>query len=768
MKLRRTWPLVALVFGLVAIVAVACGGAEDAVTKEEISSVVQQAVAAAQQPAVPAAQAGPSAEEIRALVASAVAGAVPKGTSSADIQAAVEAAVNAASGDAVTAAQIEGLVSSAVESAVGEALSASDVKAIVDAAVMAIPPPETVVVEKEVVKFVEVAPAKPVAFAKFGEAPILAQKVAAGKLPPVEQRLPEEPLVIPAAEIGTYGGTIRRGFKGPSDWPNYIRVSRTGLVRYTTDGSAIMPGIARGWEASDGGKVWTFFLRKGMKWSDGAPFTADDFVFQFEDVIGNDELSPTKPTQLNVGGELAKLEKVDDYTIRVRFAVPNYIFPEVVAQMDYGFCCLGNMLFTPAHYMKQFHIKYNPDANELAKDEGFDNWAQLYANKFDQRVNWEMPDVRPWVLTNKHSSQRLIAERNPYYYGVDQEGNQLPYVDRLTFDQFESLETFTLRALAGEVDFQGRHVSINDLSVLKENEARGEYKILLWRQDASDLNLVINQSWQGPEAEFLTNKKFRQALSIAFDRDEINEISLLGLAVPRQLVPPPAHDHYPGDDYAFRYTQYDPDLANQWLDEILPNKDGDGFRLMPNGERLTIVLTTAPIFGPWVDIAEQVARFWDAVGVKTNVDVVTRSLLQTRSDGNAAMVTTFTQGRTSFIFSVPDETSPIWEQSMIGPAYGAWHASNGQEGIEPPAEMKELVDLHIKGVTVPLEESAEIGKEIFRRHAENLWIIGIAGLSPASGVMVVNQRLRNVPDQAANSWPMRHPATAFPEVFFYR
>jgi peptide/nickel transport system substrate-binding protein len=620
----------------------------------------------------------------------------------------------------------------------------------------------------EVVKFVEVTPV-PKAFARLGEAPMLAQRVVAGQLPPVEERLPKAPLVIPVGEIGTYGGTIRRGFKGPSDWPNYIRISRTGLVRYSTDGSAIIPGIAKGWEASEGGKVWTFYLREGMKWSDGAPFTADDFVFQFEDVIGNDELAPTKPTQLMVGGELAKLEKVDKYTFRVRFAVPNYIFPEVVAQMDYGFCCLTNMLFTPAHYMKQFHIKYNPDANELAKAQGLEGWTQLYTSKFGQRVNWEMPDVRPWILKGKHSLQSMVAERNPYYYAVDQEGNQLPYIDRLVFNQFESLETFTLRALAGEVDFQARHIVLGDYPVLKANEDKGGYKVLLWPADAADLLLYINQSYQGPEKEYLTNKKFRQALSIALNRSEINEISVLGLGTPRQMVPPPSHDYYPGDEHALKYTEYNPDLANQWLDEILPNKDADGFRLMSNGERLNIVLTTAPIFGPWIDIAEQVGVAWDAVGVKTTVDVVTRSLLQTRSDGNESMITTMSQGRTSFIFSVPDETSPIWWRSFMGPAHGVWHASNGEEGIEPPDDIKELVALHLKGVTVPREEAAEVGKEIFRRHTENLWIIGITGLSPmSSGVMVVNKDLRNVPDIAANSWPMRAPATAFPEGFFYR
>ena len=506
-----------------------------------------------------------------------------------------------------------------------------------------------------------------------------------------------------------------------------------------------------------------------MKWSDGAPFTAEDFRFHFEDVILNDDLNPDRPSQLNVGGEFAKFEVVNDYTIQYTFALPNYIFPEAVSQMDYGFPVMTNMLFTPAHYMKQFHIDYNSDANQMAADEGFDNWTALYANRFNQAVNPEMPDVRPWVLTNKHSAQRLIAERNPFFFAVDTEGNQLPYIDRLTFDQFESAESLTLKAVGGEIDFQGRHISIDDLPVMKENEDKGGYVIRLWPGDSPDATMIFNQSWQGPEAEYITNKKFRQALSIAMNRDEINEISALGLGVPRQLVPPSTHDHYPGDDYAFRYTEYDPDLANQWLDEIAPNKDGEGFRLMSNGERLHLVVTSSTeIFGPISDMALQVARYWEAVGVKTTVDLVARSLLQTRNEANEAMILAFSLGRLSTIFATPDETAPTLPRFYMGPAYGRWVFTEGREGMEPPEHFKELLALHEKGVTVPLEESAEIGKEIFRIHAENLWATVITGTSPmSSGVMVVNASLRNVPEEAGNSWNWRHPSTAFPETFFY-
>ena len=253
-------------------------------------------------------------------------------------------------------------------------------------------PGETVVVEKEVevVKTVEVAvetikevvrvvEVPTMLLPEFGEAPQLAQLVSAGKLPPVEERVSEEPLVITGQEIGRYGGSLRRVFTSARDHWNFGRMARTGLLRWTQDGQTLIPGVARAWEFNDDYSTWTFHLRKGMKWSDGMPFTADNFVFQFEDVISNDTLVPSKPSRLMVADNLGKVEKVDDYTVRFVFDSPNSLFGESSSQMDE----IGggaNTLYAPTHYMKQFHADYagQAEVEKMAMDAGPETWVQFY------------------------------------------------------------------------------------------------------------------------------------------------------------------------------------------------------------------------------------------------------------------------------------------------------------------------------------------------------------------------------------------------------
>lgn len=226
---------------------------------------------------------------------------------------------------------------------------------------------------------VEIVTTRP---AKYNEAPMLAQLVKEGKLPPVEQRLPEEPLVYkPVHEIGKYGGTWRAGFTGPADGQNIDRIVHDHLIYWDTAVTKVVPHIAKGWDISDGGRTFTFYLRKGMKWSDGAPFTADDIMFWYEDMYLNEELNPIKAAWMSAGGKPGVVEKVDDYTVRFRFEVPYYTFLETVASLEVaGHFTRGGEamgLFAPKHYMKQFHPKYT-DRAELerkAKEAKFDNWV---------------------------------------------------------------------------------------------------------------------------------------------------------------------------------------------------------------------------------------------------------------------------------------------------------------------------------------------------------------------------------------------------------
>ena len=626
-------------------------------------------------------------------------------------------------------------------------------------------PGETVVVEKEVVKEIEVIKEIP-APKTFNEAPLMAQLVSAGKLPPIEDRIPSDPMVIPAASIGAYGGTIRRVYFGPADVWNYGRISSERLVRWSQDASALVPALAKSWEASDGGKTWTFKLREGTRWSNGDPFTADDFVFHYEDVILNDELAPVKPNRLKTPGGLGTVTKIDDYTVQFSFEDPFWVFPETIAQMDqFNGCC--NVPYAPSNYMKQFHLKYNPNVEQEAKDAGHESWEAYYLAMFDLRVNPERPLMKPWIPTagSKYgSSQVFTAVRNPYFYAVDQQGNQLPYVDRLQYTLVQDNDILQLKAIAGEIDFQGRHVNLSMFPLLKQNEETGGYYMTIWPANTgAEIGIQFNQQWEGPEAQYFQDKNFRIALSHAIDRNEINEISYLGQGTPRQPAPAPSEPHYPGDEYAFMWTEYDPDKANELLDAIMPNKDAEGFRLMDNGERMHIIIDTTPGEGRDTDTMELIAADWEAVGIKSKVNEITRTLLTERREAGEHLVYIWGYGMGDPALSPPaDWMGGSHPQSLL------WYNTNGAQGVEPPEIVRQLTEMRSQTTQMPLAERIALAKEIAKLQLDQLWVIGVTGLSPSNqGVIITSNRLKNVPDVAANAWIYRTPSTGFPEQFYF-
>ncbi len=606
---------------------------------------------------------------------------------------------------------------------------------------------------------------------QYNEAPMLAEMVAAGELPPVDERLPLEPMVIDVIdEIGQYGGTIRRAYLGPADGCNYWRISRGGLFRFSVDGFTIIPAVAKDYESNEDGTVWTVHLREGMKWSDGDDFNADDFMWHYENVLLNEELTPILPPFLRVGDEFGSMEKVDDYTIRFVYPNSNFLFLETMAQADQA--CGGsgrNIPYTPSHYMQQFHQDFNPDVDVMATEAGFENWAQLYDNKVAHNTNAERPTTRPWKFQQALGEQVVVASRNPYFYAVDPEGNQLPYIDQVTFTLVEDQEVLNLKAVQGEIDFQGRHIKMDNFPILQEGAEAGGYRVVLWPTfGGADVAFFPNHSFPSPVGDYLREPTFRQALSVAIDRESIREISMLGLGVPRQNVPAPGHPHYPGEEWETKFTEYDPDQANDMLDALLPDKDDEGFRLMSNGERLVLTIGVTAAFGSWPDVAQQVASFWEAVGVKSEVEDMTRSLLDTRWPNNELAVRVWNEDTTGFTFSNIDKRVPAVPNNFLGPAWVTWFDSEGAEGEEPPEYVKDLMAMHRRGPSLPEDERNELGKEIYRTIVDNMNNIGIVGLSPmVQGVLVTNANLRNVPEKGGNDWPLRTPATAFPEQLFY-
>ena len=318
--------------------------------------------------------------------------------------------------------------------------------------------------------------------AKFHEAPQLAELVKAGKLPPVEERIGLDPLVIkPVHEIGTYGGVWRRGFTGPGDTLNADRATAgtDGLVYWDFAGTKVIPNVAKELQINADGTEFTFLLRKGMKWSDGEAFTADDVLFWWNDVQLNKEISPIPSTLMSINGKIGTVEKIDDFTVVFKFPEPYWMFPEVVAGSFSGQS--NGATFQCAHYVKQFHAAYTDKAalEKAALDAKFDNWVNYYKAKADWHKNPDLPVVSPWKCVTPITDTVWSWERNPYSIWVDTEGNQLPYIDEVVLTLAENLEVLNLRAIAGEYDFQARHITLSKLPVLLENQEKGNYKVHL-------------------------------------------------------------------------------------------------------------------------------------------------------------------------------------------------------------------------------------------------------------------------------------------------
>jgi peptide/nickel transport system substrate-binding protein len=623
------------------------------------------------------------------------------------------------------------------------------------------------------------APAKPAAPAmKYHEAPELAALVKAGKLPPVEKRLPDNPMVVAADEIGTYGGVWRRGFLGPSDFNGVNRVIYDVLVRFAPDGANTEMKLAESVTPSADFKTWTVKLRKGMKWSDGSPFTTDDIMYWYQDVLQNKDLVPAVPSWMkNKDGSLVRVQKIDALSVRWTFMEPNTNFLIELTTKDYG--DRQYPVFQPSRYMKRFHAKYakKEDLDKMAAEAKFKTWVELYANKQSPMDNPERPGMAAWIASNRISDQIFILKRNPYYIAVDKAGNQLPYLNEVQIKFFADAQALNLAAIAGELDEQERHINLLNYPVLKENEQKqGKYKIFLWSSPGGhDAGVVFNQTYtKDPElGKLFANKDFRVAMSLAIDRKQINESAFLGTGEPRQGVPKKGHPYYPGDEYAFKYTKQDLAEANRLLDSIgLSKKDSEGFRLFPSGKRVLIELSVVEVFGPYRDIGTLVTKDFEKVGVKVNMQIRERALHFQMRQANDLQAELWNQDTAGFPFTGStkyDFRKDLYGNLTYGPLWKQWYDTSGKEGVEPPPSAKRVIELQDASKAASPAQKVEIAKEIFRIWVDNMYEIGTVGLTATDqGVAVVNAKLHNVPVNLTKDWPLRTPGNGRPEVWFFK
>ncbi|NPV07622.1 MAG: ABC transporter substrate-binding protein [Anaerolineae bacterium] len=569
---------------------------------------------------------------------------------------------------------------------------------------------------------VPTAEAAPVS--KYSEAPSLAAKVAAGELPPVEERLPSDPMIVECLEEpGEYCGDFRRCNTNITDIADYNTQVRESLVRwdYRSGQLEVVPNLASSWDISDGGATYTFHLRKGVRWSDGEPFTADDILFWYEDIALNEELTPAFPSWLTVGGQPVVIEKIDDYTVAFKFARPYGILLEFI-------CFSGSQFIVPKHYLSQFHPKYAESGalEKAVKEAKFEHWYELFANRNVCYTNPELPVLYAWVLETPADTGRLVAVRNPYYWKVDTNGKQLPYFERFVTELAQEGEVVLMKAIAGEVDFQYRHMGFANYSVLKENEDKGNYTVLEWVGGGHPC-VYVNQSYPDlPLREILQTKEFRHALSYALDRESMRDLFFNGVGTPGN---PPSRktDYFWKEGFGQTAVEYSVDKANELLDQIgLDQRDGDGWRLRPDGQRLQLLLECYPseMGSPAIDIFSQVAAYWRDVGIEAQAKEMERSLWSQRALGNECMMPSYSCS------PVVWEVDPIWyvpyaNSCYWAPAFGQWVASGGTSGEEPPEALKQLVEWYEELKSEPdRNKRLELGSKILEHHSEQVYMVG--------------------------------------------
>lgn len=593
------------------------------------------------------------------------------------------------------------------------------------------------------------------------EPPLLANQVRAGKLPPLAQRLPEKPAITtPVEKIGRYGGTWRRLAAKPGDLLLQSRLGYEPLVRWARDGKTVVPGVAESWETKDNAATFVFHLRKGMRWSDGEPFTSEDFVFSYKEIDSDPEINPVQPNWLKSGGELATIEAPDPYTVVYRFKSSYGMFLQNLASNG-----LQSALFAPKHYLKQFHYKYVPleKLKSQARAQGMIMWTDLLGEKGNLEKNPELPTINPYKVVVPFPASRCLAVRNPYYWKVDPEGNQLPYIDEIAYTMVFDNAVLNLKASNGDVDFQMRRIDAMNFTNFMEEGPRRGYSV---RRGASTnpTCVYINQySRDETLRPILQDRRFRLALSHAINRSELIDMVYTGLAEPSNASCVPEDPYYlPGLEK--QNIEYDPGKANQLLDELGMKRGIDGMRRLPNGKPFHQLLRVFPSEeGSNPEMWELVADYWREVGLQFTVkpEEANLSLEQVRA-GNSDFWT-YTLGGLHWAVDGMWK-APLQVASYYAPLYGLYFQSSGKAGVKPPPEHQQLLDWYQELRATPDENRRlELGRAVLKQWSEQCYVIGICR---APVLAIISDRFKNVPQELNYDYRLRSPGHFGIEQFY--
>ena len=613
---------------------------------------------------------------------------------------------------------------------------------------------------------------------EFTGSPMLDARVADGSLPAVRDRLPADPPVIePYSDGGNHGGTLSiwakfdyRGNTLNFKWPEHA----PGAGITTPDGRKVIPYILAGWDYNDDATQLTLHMREGLKWSDGEPVTADDYMYWWEHVAFNENLTPTPPTKLSPIA-MTNMEKLDDYTVRITFdkSAPRY-------HDQYFWHDMGLLShFAPAHYMKQFNPDFTPVAEieAMAKKLELNTWYEFYTYIEQQSADhpeqeYQRPVVRQYVVTERTPTY-MIWERNPYWPFVDSSGKQLPYIDKVRVNIAATPELAAAKIATGEGDFGARFLQTNQIPLFKNNEAKSGYKVYIYRRVyGSDVALEFNLTVKDEGLrEIFQNPKFRQAVSIGINREELNQKVNFGQAVVMQASVPPVSQYFQ-KEAGEAFTQYDVKKANAMLDEIgLVDKNGDGWRDLPNGDPFNPELVYG-VFGP-IDgkpYVELLDPMFAAMGLNVNVKQINRALHDTMWPANDGQIHVIQMDQlTDINFGVGDkDLSPgglDTGKDTPWPMWRQWYISNGSQGWEPPELLKQMTGWRTTLNSNPDPElRAEAAKKLIDAQKENLWYIGLVSMAPQP--VIISNRLHNVPKAGLWDWSLGYMHAMYPMQFY--
>jgi peptide/nickel transport system substrate-binding protein len=588
---------------------------------------------------------------------------------------------------------------------------------------------------------------------QYSESPMLTALVESGQLPPIEERLPSVPFIIGPGTLiseedlpdwtpGKYGGTLRLAHSSANWNPDVFVMMDEAILQGQGIGmEGIQGNVVESYEVANNNQDFTFKIRKGLRWSDGEPVTTEDVRFTFEDMYGNEQLYPNGlPNEFRVGftvrGEHGSVQIIDDYTFKVTFPSP---YGGFVRNMWIEGWKGYTLMINPAHHLKQFHADYtdiSEMADEMAARNLTDEWWQYFAQKRCQ--NWDMsnprcvdyPGLYPWIPKDSGSASLLVWERNPYYFKVDTNGQQLPYVDKIISQQVENVEMVNLKALTGEIDFMRESTALVKIPLYMESAQQAGFRVVLTDMHVDSSGLRLNQTFEDADWQSVVRDiRFRQAVSLAINRQELIDTVYFGHAsLPLELV---------GE----QYSRYDIAAANQLLDDMgLTEKNAQGVRLYPSGKPIEILLEHGAQAPDLIPVADLTVQYLKDIGLNVTAKQIEPSLHGEMWGANQIQATVMWSHDRGW-----DNDAVTGSVGRAGRAWQVYMNTEGAEGVEPPDWVLEAYDIDARRwqVVSGSDEYMAVVAEGTQWCRDNLPYINY--VENVKYPMIVSVRLGNVP-----------------------